>query len=413
MQNNKKRTFTILLFGALFCLAAIVSGCGEKGKKETAVTEKKEAKIEQVQVQKVYIVSDLFQGRKVFEDKYCSQCHSIFENEEKIGPRLDTAQFYGSFLDIFSILWNHAPAMAVHMRREGLPNIQFSTPELNQLVSFLYMMPYLGKPGDPAKGEILLNNICFNCHSLAGRGKKGGIALDTMAAYQSQIVLIQRMWNHGPVMRSQMLTTGIQMPLFSGNDMIDLIAALTKGQKERKLTTITLGVGDVANGQKLFKEKNCTKCHSIFGKGGKIGPDLGDAISQSSVTELTALLWNHSPRMQERMAELKLPYPYFSETEMSDLIVFLYSLNYEDKTGDPVKGEKVFDQNNCADCHFESEEDKQKYIAKIKMDNPNQFAAHLWNHLPTMEETMVSQAVPWPELSGQELRDILAYLHSQ
>jgi cytochrome c2 len=396
MQKDKKRTFTILLLGALFCFTATLSGCGESGKKEVAVPEKKEAKKERFPVQKVYIVSDLFQGRKVFEDKNCSQCHSIFGKKEKLGPALDTIQFHGSFLDIFSILWNHAPAMAVHLRREGLPNIQFSTQEMNQLVSFLYMLPYLGKPGDSSKGEILLNNICFNCHSLAGRGKKGGIPLDTMAVYQSQIVLIQRMWNHGPVMRSQMLTTGTPMPLFSGNDMIDLIAALTKGQKQRKLTKITLGVGDVANGQKLFEKKNCTKCHSIFGKGGKIGPDLGDAISQSSVTELTALLWNHSPRMQEKMAELKLPYPYFSETEMSDLIVFLYSLNYEDKPGDLVNGEAVFDKKNCADCHFESEEDMQKYIAKIKM-----------------AATMVSQAVPWPELSGQEIRDILSFLQSQ
>jgi hypothetical protein len=30
-----------------------------------------------------------------------------------------------------------------------------------------------------------------------------------------------------------------------------------------------------------------------------------------------------------------------------------------------------------------------------------------------MEAAMVTQAVPWPEMSGQDLRDVLAFLKSQ
>ena len=39
------------------------------------------------------LVSDLVEGRKVFEAKNCSQCHSIFERERKAGPQ--SARFYG------------------------------------------------------------------------------------------------------------------------------------------------------------------------------------------------------------------------------------------------------------------------------------------------------------------------------
>ena len=106
-----------------------------------------------MQAQKPHLVSDLILGRKVFEAKNCNQCHSIFERERKIGPKLKSSRFYGSFLDIFSILWNHAPAMAVQMRREVLDRPTFSTTELNELVSFLYMLPYLGEPGDARRGD--------------------------------------------------------------------------------------------------------------------------------------------------------------------------------------------------------------------------------------------------------------------
>jgi cytochrome c2 len=363
-------------------------------------------------VQRVSLVSDLVEGRKVFEAKNCSQCHSIFERERKTGPKLQSSRFYGSFLDIFSTLWNHAPAMAVHMRKEVLERPQFSTTELNQLISFLYMLPYLGQPGDPRRGEALLKDkACFSCHSLGGRGKKGGIGLDSLRAFQSQVVLLQRMWNHGPMMLSQMEATRTPIPTFSGNDISDLFAALTEQGKESR--KVFLGVGNAGNGQKMFAEKGCIRCHSIFGKGGNEAPDLGKAVSQSNVTMLSTRLWNHAAVMREKFRQKKLEWPIFSETEMNDLIVFLYSLNYEDKPGNPGKGEEVFGRKKCAECHFRTAAEKQKIVADIKSVNAIQFATLLWNHIPSMEASMVIHGVPWPEMSGEELRGVLAYLQSQ
>jgi len=192
MRTKKAFGVKLFLTGMLFCFAITGSGCEGTGKKEAGVSGTSVAKPERVEVQKVSLVSDLVEGRKVFEAKNCSQCHSIFERERKTGPKLQSARFYGSFLDIFSTLWNHAPAMAVYMRKEVLERPQFSTTELNQLVSFLYMLPYLGQPGDPRRGEALLKDkACFSCHSLGGRGKKGGISLDSLMAFQSQVVLLQ------------------------------------------------------------------------------------------------------------------------------------------------------------------------------------------------------------------------------
>jgi cytochrome c2 len=413
MQKIKARGVRIFLAGVLFCFAAAGMGCSEGGgKKGAGDSVKTVAKPDQAQVQRVSLVSDLVEGRKVFEAKNCSQCHSIFERERKTGPKLQSSRFYGSFLDTFSLLWNHAPAMAVHMRKEVLERPQFSTTELNQLVSFLYMLPYLGQPGDPRRGEALLKEkACYSCHSLGGRGKKGGIGLDSLKTFQSQVVLLQRMWNHGPMMLSQMAATRTPIPTFSGNDIADIFAALSEqGRESRK---VFLGVGNASHGQKMFTDKGCVKCHSIFGKGGKEAPDLGKTVSQSNVTMLSTRLWNHAGAMREKFRLKKLDWPIFSETEMNDLIVFLYSLNYEDKPGDPAKGEEVFRRKKCADCHFKTAADKQKIVGDIKPVNALQFATLLWNHIPSMEASMVIHGVPWPEMSGEELRGVLVYLKSQ
>lgn len=400
--------FTIGALCVFSMVALAGGGCTKKENGPTARTIAKSAP----ESDKAHLDSDLIQGRRVFEEKHCSQCHSIFERERKAGPKLHSSRFYGSFLDIFASLWNHAPAMAVFMRREVLERPRFSTTELNQLISFLYMLPYLGEPGDPRKGEALLREkACFACHSLGGRGKKGGISLDFLSIYQSQVVLLQRMWNHGPEMLREIQAAGAPVPRFSGNDMTDLFAALTEkpGEEGRK---IFLGVGNVENGRTMFSDKGCIKCHSVFGKGGKDGPDLGRAVSQSNVTVLITRLWNHAPQMRNRFQQKKLEWPHFTETEMNDMIVYLYSLNYEDKDGDSGRGEKIFTKKKCIDCHFRTDADKKKIVRDLRTADALRFATELWNHIPRMEAAMVTQGVPWPDMTGQEMRDVLAYLKS-
>ncbi len=413
MRNRISSATAVRIYGVLFLIVAaallIGSGCS---KQETGPTERTIARSGPETFQP-HLISDLIQGRKVFEEKHCSQCHSIFERERKIGPKLGSDKVYGSFLDIFSTLWNHAPAMAVYMRKEVLDRPQFSPAELNQLVSFLYMLPYLGESGNPRKGEALLREKnCFQCHSLGRHGRKDGISLDALGVYQSQVVLLQRMWNHGPEMIGQMESTGTAIPTFSGNDMTDIFAALTESATD-KSRKVFLGVGNTENGQKIFSDKGCIKCHAIFGKGGKEAPDLGKAVSRANVTSLITRMWNHAGTMRETFARKKLSWPYFHETEMNDLVVFLYSLNYEDKSGDAAKGERIFRDNRCVDCHFKTEVDKQKIVGDIRSANAILFATQLWNHIPAMEAAMVTQAVPWPEMSGQDLRDVLAFLRSQ
>ena len=415
MNKGKHLWFTTIFTGLLLALGMAAPGCqrGKQKDKANLVSRIPEPKKVGIPVQQVSLNSDFFEGRKVFESKNCNQCHGIFEDTKKSGPHLDSSIFKGSFLDIFSILWNHAPAMEVHRRKAGLQPPQFSSSELNQLISFLYLLPYIEQAGDPKRGEALLQEKnCFTCHSLNGRGKASGIPLDKLAtSEQSQVGLIQRMWNHGPLMMDQMKSTGTPIPRVYGTDFSDLFLALKKSKTNT--ARLSFGVGNADNGEKAFKAKGCINCHSIHGQGGHEAPDFGNSNTQSNITTLSTQFWNHAVGMQAKFKDKKMAWPVFSENEMNDLILFLYSINFEDKTGDPVNGEHLFISNKCAECHFKSQLTKEKLLGDTRSINSARFAALLWNHVPSMEASMVSKGVTWPHLSGKDLRDLQAYLRNQ
>jgi cytochrome c2 len=59
---------------------------------------------------------------------------------------------------------------------------------------------------------------------------------------------------------------------------------------------------DSARGEHLFETLQCVQCHSINGKGGAVGPDLGRRIDRNfTPASLAATMWNHAPTMRSAM----------------------------------------------------------------------------------------------------------------
>jgi mono/diheme cytochrome c family protein len=170
---------------------------------------------------------------------------------------------------------------------------------------------------------------------------------------------------------------------------------------------------DPLAGARVFGVKGCSKCHSVNGVGGKVGPDLARISRPRTFYDLAAGLWNHLQRMTARMQELGITRPRLDARETADLIGFLFTLNYFDSPGNPEAGRKIFTAKRCVLCHTYR---GAGGVVGPSLDHLSQFrspiyvAAAMWNHGPQMAETMKEKGIDRPTFTGNDLRDLIAYL---
>jgi mono/diheme cytochrome c family protein len=172
---------------------------------------------------------------------------------------------------------------------------------------------------------------------------------------------------------------------------------------------------DPLAGSRVFGEKGCARCHAVNGVGGKVGPDLGQRPRPRSFFDLATAMWNHLPRMAERMQQLNIPRPRLDATEASDLIAFLYTLNYFDPPGDPQAGRRLFTAKRCVVCHQVSGVGGvvgPNLDALGQSGSPIFVAAAMWNHGPAMAEVMRAKRIERPTFRDRELLDLIAFLRA-
>jgi mono/diheme cytochrome c family protein len=170
---------------------------------------------------------------------------------------------------------------------------------------------------------------------------------------------------------------------------------------------------DPLAGSRVFGAKGCVKCHSVNGVGGKVGPDLARISRPRSFVDLATAVWNHLPGMTERMKQLGISRPRLDAKEAGDLVGFLYTLNYFDSPGNTETGKRLFTDKRCVLCHTVR---GTGGVVGPNLDHLQQFrspifvAAAMWNHGPQMAQAMKTRGVERPSFTGQELRDLIAYL---
>jgi cytochrome c2 len=171
--------------------------------------------------------------------------------------------------------------------------------------------------------------------------------------------------------------------------------------------------GNVKEGWKVFAAKKCNVCHSIWGEGGKGGPDLG-TLPESYVSQahLAALMWNHGPEMWGRMSAKKISFQKMEKNEMADLFAFLYFIRYMDEPGDPRKGRSVMETKGCMKCHSLKEGARGDLSRWGMYTNPILWAQMMWTHGPQMEAEMKKIGIPPVEFKGNEMVDLIAYVRS-
>lgn len=172
-------------------------------------------------------------------------------------------------------------------------------------------------------------------------------------------------------------------------------------------------VGDPHTGAQLFEEKGCAHCHAVNGSGGKLAPDLGsERPPASGFDQLVTAMWNHAPRMWERMRQERVPHPDLGYEEMAHLFAFLYTARYVDAPGDAVRGRQLFEAKGCIRCHaFYGVGGKiGPDLSTVGADTPIAWTQTMWNHVPEMEAEVGKLGLAWPRFQGGEMNDLLAYV---
>ena len=362
-------------------------------------------------------VPDPVEGSRLFIGKGCVACHAVDGEGGKIGPDLGRVSTGRTLLGMAAVMWNHSPRMTERLKEAKVARPKLTPEEMANLFAFLTYTGYLGTPGDPKRGaDLFRDRSCARCHAVGGAGGTVGPGLDRFKRYISPIVLATAMWNHGPQMQAMMQQAGIVRPKLSGEDIAHLLAYVRSAGGGGPEAAMYLLPGNPQVGRQLFQQKRCATCHGPEGTGG-VGPDFRRRREdfQGGLTQVAALMWNHGPAIWAKMNEMGIPVPSLTGQEMADLVAFLYTLPYFDEPGNQARGREVFERKGCAACHGPSGRggagapDLAKALGAAP---PIAIAAAMWNHGFAMEQVARARGVPWPDLDGRDLADVVAFLRA-
>lgn len=276
-------------------------------------------------------------------------------------------------------------------------------------------------PDDPLAGaKIFEQKGCIKCHTLGGEGGLIGPDLGKIYLKGSLYDIAGVLWNHAPIMSERMQELKIQRPLFTPQEMSNLIAFLSAYQYY--LTELGRP-GDLHLGERLFQQKSCAKCHSFEEAWEKPGPSLKYYKGKYSLIGLAQVMWNHGPEMEKTMTELKITRPKFSGDEMIHLLAFLQTggkdSNIEKQylePGNPNLGKKLFAEKGCLKCH--SIQSKGGKIGPdlgkrtdTRIRSMPELAGILWNHEPVMWKKMNEKGIKFIKFSQEEMADLVAFLY--
>ncbi len=212
-------------------------------------------------------------------------------------------------------------------------------------------------PGAPklARGDALFEELgCIGCHKLHGVGGIIGPELEGVGARRSPEWLGKHFRNPSEV------TPGSAMPPIKVSD--DEIEALTMYMLSltgERLSAYFVSVKTLPGpeaGGRLFEERGCIGCHSLGGKGGKVGPALDEIGKRRDAQWIVA----HFRNPQAVTPGSVMPRFDFSDEQIRALTEFLLTKTDPSVIGflripalmTPVeRGKAVFKKYGCAGCH--------------------------------------------------------------
>ncbi len=389
-----------------FLLWALAAFLGTAGFVAALIRERRAPELRR---HSVYVVGIPEKGAELFfGEKRCSSCHAVNGRGGHIGPDLGSIHPGKPAMGwLTTVIWNHAPQMWQRMS---------SPPHLNQeemahLLAFLYHAGTGDPRGNPAAGErVFRQKACVNCHVVGAPGATPA-KLSRAATSGDPVAWTRAMWNHAQSMVEPIKAQTGEWPEFIGDEMNDVMAYVSGAT----VTNEEALRGSAERGWKVFQKK-CFACHSVAGKGGRVGPELGpERDLPHSTARFAAVLWNHAPSMLKHAREASLRLPQLDGDEIKDIHAFLISLQYFEPTGSPFLGERVFVERGCSRCHGGSGQgtaEGPNIRTTAEAFTTVSLATALWSHGPEMRSRAERLGIDWPTLESTDIGDLISFLNA-
>jgi len=174
---------------------------------------------------------------------------------------------------------------------------------------------------------------------------------------------------------------------------------------------------DAHRGAEFFRTQMCVNCHAVQGQGGNTAPDLGRRYDRNyTPAGIAARMWNHAPVMWEAMKQQKIELPKVTSDQAADLFAFFYSVRYFEKPGEAERGKRLFRTKHCSECHSIAAAESRGPGTPVEkwesLSDPIILADRMWNHADLMRAEMTARNIAWPQLTAQDLSDLLVYLQN-
>lgn len=173
---------------------------------------------------------------------------------------------------------------------------------------------------------------------------------------------------------------------------------------------------DSARGERLFESEHCIECHSVNGKGARSAPDLGRPVDRDfTPATLASTMWNHAPTMWSAMSARNVQALNIDDQAAADLFAYFYSARFFERPGDAGRGKRLFTERSCGQCHGISVpvNPLARPVSQWQsLGDPIALTAAMWNHSASMGKELLNKDIKWPQLTGQDLTDLLVYLRN-
>lgn len=246
--------------------------------------------------------------------------------------------------------------------------------------------PLAGDPTAAKAGESEFRINCALCHGLGARG--GGRGPDLTRA--------QKKHTHNDAEMSQVISNGIPGTAMPANGTNGQGVGMTDREIWQIITYIrsqeakgaAKSSGDPAHGKELFfGDGNCSMCHIVNGKGGRLGPDLTGVGGSRTHAAIIDSIRNPSRRLAGGLTEATKEFPE----------------EYETVTAVTADGKEIRGVTLNEDSFTVQIMDQGENIHLLEKDNLKSFQKSRESMMPKYDADV---------LSDKEVDDIVAFLAS-